>query len=195
MNQKKYITRGFELLETRAFGERLNFNFGQSFTVPPIYKVYLETFILGRNKPLKNVYYLNPEYDKKSVLGRHECSIDSENLFIADLFSFEESLEIYNRIYKDNEDTDKRLFFPFGEDSSGHNLLVICLEGNDTEKVFLESPDESYKKGEKISLLADNVFEFIRSLVLVEMEEGVGFGIRYNQLYKNWEENFWRVRD
>jgi len=25
------------------------------------------------------------------------------------------------------------------------------------------------------------------------MEEGIGYGVEYNQLYKNWGEDFWRV--
>ena len=41
----------------------------------------------------------------------------------------------------------------------------------------------------------DDVYQFMRSFLIVEIESGIGFGIEYSQLYKNWSEDFWRVKE
>jgi hypothetical protein len=69
--------------------------------------------------------------------------------------------------------------------------LFLATRQSEVDNIVLSiwDRDPVYEK------LADNIFEFVRGLVLQPVKESELVEIKYSQLYKNWGEDFWRVRE
>ena len=79
-------------------------------------------------------------------------------------------------------------YIPFAT-TSWSLTLHIGTRGEETDMIILEYDSA---EGESMGI---NVFEFIQSLVLYEIkDEDMPFGIKKSDIYKNWGEDFWRVR-
>ena len=72
---------------------------------------------------------------------------------------------------------------------------MVGIGEDNKDQIFIESSDLSFSGGERVTKIFDDVYQFMRSFLIVEIESGIGFGIEYSQLYKNWSEDFWRVKE
>jgi hypothetical protein len=97
-------------------------------------------------------------------------------------------------LYSKDDEVFTHGYFPFGEDCTGHFILMVGIGEDNYEKIYVESPDESFQEGERFTLIANNMFEFIRGFEYIE-KENLADGIKHSQLYRNWGEDFWRVRE
>jgi hypothetical protein len=59
------------------------------------------------------------------------------------------------------------------------------------DKIYLESATERIK----LRLLCDNIFEFFRNYIIEIDESCLPESSNKSQLFKNWGEDFWRVRE
>jgi len=190
----KTIKKSFHLFEPRSLTEKLDvelFETENSVKLPVLYKEFLKSFHI--NKVLPEVY-LMPEFKDTFGIGRFYYVPKIEDLFLGEMFSLEKALEVRNRLYVKEDEVFSQGYFPFGEDSSGHFILMVGIGENNYEKIYVESPDQSFQEGERFTLLANNTFEFIRGLEYIEREK-LSNDVQYTQLYRNWGEDFWRVRE
>lgn len=160
--------------------------------VPLLYEAY-KTFEFGRNKFKENKLFhsgfnFNIDFLELKFFGNL-----SDFIGLYDIVSLEESIEsMKNAFPKDDEIHGMQLAY-LG-DCIDNKALLVGIGNNNTDKIFLECSD-LFPSGERIISVADNIFDFIKNLALVE-KETIGLGLStYNQIYKNWNEDFWRVRD
>jgi hypothetical protein len=188
------IKKSFHLFEPRSLTEILDvelFEIENSIKLPILYKEFFKSFHI--NKVLIEEYLL-PQYKYTFGTGELNYIPKIDDLFLGEIFSLEKALEVRNRLYNEKDDVFTRGYFPFGEDGTGHFILMVGIGENNCEKIYVESPDQSFQEGERFTLLANNIFQFFRGFEYVEIEN-LGDGVTYTQLYRNWGEDFWRVRE
>jgi hypothetical protein len=180
------MKNGFELLKSRMLNNEIDFTalekrYGVS--IPPLFKVFASSFILG---------------DELIYTDRYKTR--EMEFFYASYFVYKPNTEVrfagFNNVekaiglievldvWKENK------YIPIGH--CGFNGAVLLgTQGTEEDKIILHNLDS---KIEFVNL-CDNIFEFVRGLFLEPIEEsGLKDGIMFEQLYKNWGEDFWRVR-
>ncbi|WP_028665109.1 SMI1/KNR4 family protein [Runella zeae] len=190
----KAIKKSFHLFEPRGINENLDvelFEKESNIKLPVLFKEFLKSFHIDKVFP--EVYFLSKFKDTFGS-GRLYYIPKIEDLFLGEIFDLEKGLDVRNRLYSVEDEVFSYGYFPFGQDSTGHFILMVGIGTNNLEKIYVESPDESFQEGERFTLLANNIFEFIRGFEYVEREK-LSDDIKYNQLYRNWGEDFWRVRE
>ncbi len=190
----KIIKKSFHLFEPRGINENLDvelFEKGNSLKLPVLFKEFLKSFHI--NKLLTEEYSL-PQYRYTFGTGELNYVPKIEDLFLGEMFSLEKGLEVRKRLYSMADEVFIEGYFPFGEDGTGHFILMVGIGENNFEKIYIESPDQSFQEGERFTLLANNIFEFIRGFEYVERGK-LNNDVSYHQLYRNWGEDFWRVRE
>lgn len=190
----KIIKKSFHLFKPRSLTETLDvelFEIENSIKLPALYKEFLKSF--HTEKVLPELYF-QPEFKNTSGIGRFYYLPKIEDLFLGEIFSLEKALEVRNRLYGKEDEVFTQGYFPFGEDGTGHFILMVGIRERNFEKIYVESPDQSFQEGERFTLLANNIFEFIRGFEYVEREK-LSNGVNTSQLYRNWGEDFWRVRE
>ncbi len=190
------MQRGFELLETRKFGESLNVEevekqFG--FTLPPFYRLFIETFETG-TKSLKSECFFNPKRNEKYILTAplFEPLKDNEKWFlsISSFFSIQEIFNDWNSYLKNEKEWDEFKFLRISDIGQGGGLFV-STRPVDVDVIYQVVWDweEPYFK------VADNIFEFIKGFTLPPATNPLPENYETSQLYKNYGEDFWRVRE
>lgn len=113
-----------------------------------------------------------------------------------ELISFEgfTNFEIASNIYSEKEkfgydDAREKGLFVVGYGASSSGVFVGLLEKN-KDQIFYLSESYFYK-------IADNIFEFVRGIEFLSNEEDPNImqEVPYNNLYRNWKEDFWRVKE
>lgn len=181
------MKRGFELIPTRPISEKLDVDVLEDFysiKIPPLYKVFAETFVLREDLILSDKYLSS-----------------NGSLFHASYFVYEENREV---MFGGFNDLDKALslksevdewnfngYIPIGY--CGFNGgIVLGTEGESIDKIILHDFDGDTE----FTLIADNIFEFVRGLVLVPVNEAhLKDGLKFSHFYRKWGEGFWRISE
>jgi hypothetical protein len=157
------------------------------FKLPPIYKLFAETFYLGVDAMIREVYYekkSNDYFDCKSYV----YFFNGENVGFSHFVELDKAFNVYSSGNL-SDSIYQRKIFPFG--SSDGNGLYVGTQGIDCDKIFWDRAD-----GDSLVAVANNSFEFLRGIIVNDVEEEFLYGgIKLSQLYKNYEENFWRVKE
>jgi len=181
------MKRGFELIPTRPISESLDIDKlenSYSIKLPPLYRAFVETFVLGEDLIISDKY----------------CS-SNESLLHASYFVYEENREVmfggFNDINKalslknEVEEWNSNGYIPIGY--CGFNGgIVLGTEGESVDEIILHDFDGDVE----FMPIAKNIFEFVRGLVLEPIYEAhLKDNVKFDQLFMNWGEDFWRVRD
>ena len=163
--------------------------------LPPIYSSVLNVYQVGKEQPMFAQVYLDERYNEK--LGIAHCVNERypDNVSLGGMFLPEVSVEIMSRIYSLDDSIYSQDLFLIGEDGTGHLFYLVGIGENNKDQIFIESSDFSFSGGERVTKIFDDVYQFMRSFIIVEIESGIGYGVEYNQLYKNWAEDLWRVKE
>jgi len=165
----------------------------ESKMLPPIYKSFISNYKVGRETTLKPIVYLDSRYNEKLSVARLIYIPNPGEIVFGCFFSVEESEEIMSRLFVE----DRSLLNDFmlvGEDGTGHYFIMVGISEENMDQIFIESADKSFSGGERLTKVSNDIYNFINDFAFVEMEQGIGYGVEYSQLYKNWGEDFWRVR-
>ena len=159
--------------------QELENNFGLS--IPTEFKLFYK--LIENSNPFFEYYDQSEDFcfrlSKWIKIGISDVKIDS-------FYSFE-SLKLSWEKFKGMNGLHLK-FLPFGMLSNPHNgQLLFCIDRNNFCEIF-------YKESEDINpiFLCSNLFDLFRSM---RVELRTDKSINTDQLYKNWNENFWRVRD
>jgi hypothetical protein len=189
------MKKGFEIIKTRALNDMPNLTeleISYSLTLPPLYKLFCNYFTGGKlhyeeyiiNNDLTNLHYcVGSFYAPKGL--------DGANIGLTSIYHLEEVFENRKTLagYGD-EDIEKGLI-RIADIGMGGGIFVGTHQGEE-DLIFLSIWDKEplYEK------IADNIFQFIQGIESVNIPENelIG-GIRFNQLYKNWGEDYWRVKE
>jgi len=159
--------------------------------LPEKYFLFTSLFEMGEGE-LRVPKYLDPKFPTPSECG--SILIKPNNFKGEYLFSgFFNHRELLNDWYNYSNDSSEFL---------NHSLLRIAtigigggiflgLKGRKRDQVFLVNWDSD----EDYQLLAENIFGLSKLLFFEEDKINLGPDREYSQLYKNWGEEFWRVRE
>jgi len=189
----KVIDNGLNLYPVRPLDKTVKEV--ENVELPPIYSSFIKLYQIGKAQNMLAHVYLDERYNEKLGVARCVNEKYPDSVFLGGLFLPEESIEIMSRIYSSDDSIYEQGLFLIGEDSSGHNFFMVGTEKTNKDQIFIESTDLSFPGGERITKLFDNIYQFMRSFLIVEIESGIGYGVEYSQLYKNWGEDFWRIRE
>lgn len=184
----RIIKIGFELLKTRHLSEEVNIEKLQrefDIKLPPLYYLFAKTFKVGESE--SHVAYKLSESVMQYCAGAFYCSEkEPEREIMFDSFL---TVEATISSYDADDDWLEEGYLPIATCGGGGMILLGTKEEN-KDQIFFQDMTQ------KISRLEDNIFEFVRSLVLLELPEEELIGnVRYDQLYRKWKEKFWRVED
>ena len=114
------------------------------------------------------------------------------NLFeIADdrLVGMESLDEMTNQISNKSKWSDDGFLF-IGSTLANH-VLLKTKNGNDYGKIYFQHRDKL-----EYDFVAEDIFDFFRKMVLIPDNETLeDLEVNMENLYKNWGEGFWRVRE
>lgn len=157
--------------------------------LPESFKVFARSYKLGKNSLRKEPYW-----DEKSnrfiplityTIGEGEMSMG------IDEFSWlEDSIAPMKAQLKQSNDRFSHLMqVAYTADGGGGGIFISLRESDfgHVYKVVWDTTDNDPIK------VADDIFGFVSTLTpqLTDAEE---FGINYEAVYKNWNEDFWRSR-
>jgi len=161
--------------------------------LPSIYKSFITNYKVGRDATLKPIVYFDSRYNEKLSVARLTYIPNPGEIVFGCFFSIEESEEIMSRVFVDDDKNLLNACRLIGEDGTGHYFIMVGVSEENMDQIFIESTDKSFSGGERLTKVSNDIYSFINDFAFVEMEEGIGYGVEYNQLYKNWGEDFWRV--
>ena len=73
-------------------------------------------------------------------------------------------------------------------------FLLLGINDYNRDQIFLENTN-LFPSGDRILFLEENIFSFVSHLVL-RKKLIIGYGIEsYSKIYKEWHEDFWRIRE
>ena len=160
------------------------------FSSIPLFKLFISSFELGVSN-LKRHQFLDTKFN--NVVPCSSVLIQSERIsgeyFFSGFFNENELMNDWESYSIDSHEFLEYGLIRIGDIGIGGGIF-IGTKDEKKDKIYLVNwgEDEDY------TLLADNIFEFARSLVVVLDKSNMESGIEYSQLYKNWGEDFWRVK-
>lgn len=189
----KEITNGFNLFPVnrkeidKEISEFENY-FGA--ILPPIYKVFCSTFEIGRNKMKSIEVYIDSANRNFNIGLLNYSGKYSDYIGLYEIFSLSESIEVHKII--SGQENQIHGYIPIGE-CFDNNLLLLGVNNSETDKIYLENPN-LFPNGERNVEISENIFSFVKELRMLE-KDVIGYGIEgYNQLYRTWGEEFWRIK-
>jgi hypothetical protein len=139
--------------------------------LPPIYKSFIQEF-----EGIYGDVYLDSN-GELTTLTYYKYEMNGADILFEDFMNVEEVL-----MYAKNCDTwVENNVIPISNHSHGGTIL-LGVGPNNSDKLFYE-----HDRGQV--LIEENIFSFLRNLTFVLNISSI------NHLYKNWGEDFWRVRN
>ena len=195
------LKKGFELLKTRSINETISFINIERYlgiNIPPIYRLFYENFSIPKDN--LDFWYRTAKEQNKQFLSQEYIGYQKEKLYTSIIYDYEQIIrcpEAYDEYRKyDLPDGEINLFYekillPFcdcpayNRDGGG---IGVGTQGEEIDKIILiRDPEDE----EQVEIIADNIFNFVRGLEsFVAWDEP-----NVKNLYKNWGEDFWRVRE
>jgi hypothetical protein len=156
------------------------------FQLPPIYKLFAETYLLGEEHIYIEHYKLN---DSNIMFPLTTCYylFKDTNIGFSHFVAIEKAFFYYDSGSLGDLEYERRHFPIASIDIGG---LYVGTQGDERDKIFWNNEDGIYPQ-----IIANNVFEFLRGIINEKVEEEYLYGnVKYNQLYKSFNEDFWRVQ-
>jgi len=189
------MTNGFELLKTRKIDNQLNISefenkFG--FSMPPLFKMFISTFELGPDT-FKREMFLNPLRDEKYIISAplYYPLQDDEKWFlsISNFDNIEKIYQDWNSFVKNEKEWLEYGFLRIADIGQGGGLFIGTRPEN-VDQIFqvVWDREENYFK------VTESIFELVRGFELTEVDEILPDGFLKSQLYKNFGEDFWRIK-
>ncbi len=183
------MKKGFRLLKTK---EKVNIKYYKY--VPKDYQQLQLFFELGEGS------FLNDNIKKKEIddfylpLNNVVYSSEEIELFIEYLFSIEQINAMLEAGEKEEDyfKIDKLLKIANLSYPEGGHLYISIDEGSEG-KIYIES-FLLYDSKQKYKLIETDIFSFINNISLIENSYQMN-NYSKDQLYRNWDEDFWRVRE
>jgi hypothetical protein len=101
--------------------------------------------------------------------------------------------DVYNEIYDDDGTGNKEIrenFLPIAECNSSM-MLLLGYNGDYVDKIYIDLISIE----PRIKYVSDNIFEFCRNTYLSIGKNSFSYLKEQPKFYKNFEEDFWRIRD
>ncbi len=186
-----------DALQIRSREELINLP--KIFDRTPKYKTFIEYYKFGEEDKNKAYYYYSHKWKEVVTFGVWQFPDTMGGNFISsyghsdqnDTIEFRD--DIYNEIYDDDGTGNKEIrenFLPIAECNSSM-MLLLGYNGEYVDKIYIDLVNEE----PRIRFISDNIFEFCRNTYLSVGKNSFSFLKEQPKFYKNFEEEFWRIRD
>ncbi|MCK8524401.1 hypothetical protein M0D21_22675 [Aquimarina sp. D1M17] len=156
--------------------------------LPFLFRKFAESFDLGENA-LRIDKFLDEDNDF-GQLGVVFFELKSEKIFLNDFLNVEQIFVQWRNSKEDVEWAEKKLIRIGYLGQAGFGGLYIgCDENKNSDEVWLYNADSAVK----FKKVAVDIFEFIKKLRFTK--DFSDFEDSYDYLFKNWGEDFWRIRE
>ncbi|WP_299715188.1 SMI1/KNR4 family protein [uncultured Tenacibaculum sp.] len=166
--------------------EVFEFENTHNIKLPPIYKSFITNF-----KPYFDFSTCLDESDgtHKDFMTHIYSSIEKEKYNIDDdELSFESFIDLEDLMKYESQKQYVNNFSLIPISYHGHGGgLFVGLQKNNLDKIFYAIDSFEFE------LIADNIFELLSKFRLVTVDYDFK-NLDTNKLYKNWHENFWRLK-
>ncbi len=186
------MKKGFDFLRTKDLNLDLDINkkekeFG--INLPPFYRKFIDLFELGEDK-FNLDHYLDEDEDL-AQLGSICFYLNDEKIYLNDFLDVDQLFTQWKNSKEDIEWKDNKLLriAYLGQAGFG-GLYVGCNENLNWDQIWVYNADNEVK----FIKITDDIFSFISRLHFTkdfsDLDEEA-----YSNLYKEWEEDFWRLRN
>ena len=115
--------------------------------------------------------------------------MDDENISIEQWYDLNEILPKMEAIYRSDFGEILKNYLTIGE-SFDQGMLLLGVGEENRDQIFIEY---AYPVS-RIRKIKDNIFDFLLGFEIQPMETYLPSDRKLNDLYKNWGEDFWRIR-
>lgn len=186
---------GFQLIKTRLVSDKPNIaeievNLG--FALPPLYKLFLENFETGKNSFINDIFF-NTKRGENYLLNvpLYEPLKDNEKWFlsVSHFENIEQVADDWKSYLCHEKEWLEYKFLKIADIGQGGGLFVSTRK-EDLDVIYQVVWDweEPYYK------VADNIFDMIKGFILPDLRGDIADGYQASQLYKNYGEDFWRIK-
>ena len=176
------MDRDFTLIPFRKIDESINVNevcLANKINLPILYRTFLETFVLGETSINRRMFY-SKEFDDYFDFEAY-IYIRKKEIGFMYFLDFLDAINLFKT------GGFGEAFFPIA--SSEGNGLTVCIKGENADKIYFEDTD-----GEEKKLVAENIFEFLRGIEIVKLDEKFLAGqVKYSDLYRKYGNKHWEV--
>ena len=185
---------GFEILNKASSTQQQKIKVVEDqikFNLPPCYKMFCKIFELGKFKyEMFTKSGTGQDLDYCSQVfympkGKHDNNIGITGMDNLETVSY----NWLNMIGYGENDIERNLLRIAGIGRGGGVFVGYGKQNLDEIILHLWDEDPGYEK------LADNIFDFISDIISEPLSLNDYPKINYSNLYKNWGEDFWRVRE
>ncbi len=154
--------------------------------IPPMMKLFYQSFDFSKSFSIPEFYH--PIYESKYYIG--DLVFEQLKKWPITLDKIDTLDEITNNweIKKNEKDWYTNHLLRIAQIDIGGGIY-IGMQNELKDNVILDIWDSE----ERNIPISNNIFDFFNGLELILNEESL-YGYKYSQLYKNWGEDFWRVR-
>lgn len=159
--------------------------------IPPVYKAFYNCYNIEINliDPSKTDYiFFLEQFSTELTFALMDTHVKSIETFFDSFFSLSVIVEQINQLKVSDDEIDQTVLgkvIPVGI-SSTNAYLLLGIDATNKDQIYLQNP------GKPNILLAENIFEFCKELKLIP--ETNRWLPDLNILYRNWGEDFWRIR-
>ncbi|MFK8058323.1 MAG: hypothetical protein AB8F78_19515 [Saprospiraceae bacterium] len=156
--------------------------------LPEMYKLLVSTFDLSVFASDKLLNFYSAEYD--AYLQMYEMDyMPDENVAIEHWIPLDKSRQFMKSVYNEYYESmvDEYVAIAEGFDQS---IILIGTSIENRGEIFVES----VLLEPRIKKIASNLLEFLLNFKVELDSDCLPSGIRSENLYKNWGEDFWRIR-
>lgn len=183
-----------ELLKVREINNPIDFA-NYRFDIPPIFKIFLETYEIPKDGMIEEIQVFNPLSNSLRSFGTYDCVAKVYTGF-AYFLKIEDAVSILDKVYAKKDIIFEMNLMPIAS-GLGQDIILLGIGKDNADKIFLETnlPDDLPIE-ERLIFLCDNIFELFRGLVWSPEERYIERTFKTtDKLYRNWNEDFWRVRE
>jgi len=166
-----------------------SFEKSKGIVLPKVFKSLILLYDLSKIGTEKLLSYYDSNYD--AILQLYEAkNIKDQNISIERWFNLDEIMEQMEMIYTEDDKDIKEDFLAIGE-SFDQGIILLGIKEHNLDEIFIESSLSELR----IKKVNSNIFDFLYDFKITPIESYLPSGVKLKDLYKNWGEDFWRIRE
>lgn len=156
---------------------------------PDAYKLFLNCYRMGRNS-LRKEFLLDDEAQINVPLVSYYFGEGKTFITIDDFIEISQAIELRKTDAEEFSESNLGLMRIAFTNDAGGGGIYIGLNENNFGKIYKVSWD-FLQEDDGLVEIAEDIFDFVKGL---KSSLNTLNGVDFNRLFKNWDEDFWRIR-
>ncbi len=158
--------------------------------LPPIFKIFASHFNLGEFVTEKYFSGKYSDYLQLTGVYYEPKGLDDNNIGITGLYPIKKIFEYHKNLQGYTDDDLEKGLIRIADIGFGGGIFV-GTKNNEVDSILLHSWDRE----PQYEILSTSIFGFMQGITSITTPENELVEAKYSQLYKNFGEDFWRVRE